>query len=216
MRTHHRIGIALLALTAVAAAGCRRSPPGGSDSGADGSVTSDGGGPGDAATTDGGGSDAAVGTDAAPGASCGGFTGATCDSTEYCDYPDDLCGAADGSGTCTPRPTGCPDNYDPVCACGGGVYGNACDAAAAGWDVSALGGCTPPPGYFACGAELCATSVEYCWHYVDDTGMPDRWACMPLPVCSSPGCACVNTAPPCAGTCTDGPGGEATYTCGGG
>jgi hypothetical protein len=217
MRTHHLTSIAVLAGLALAGTACRRSP-GGTDSGADGATVNDSGGPGDsgAAPDSGAGGDSAVGSDAANGTACGGFTGATCDATQYCDYPDDICGAADGSGTCTPRPQGCPDNYDPVCACDGTVYGNACDAAAAGSDVSSLGGCTPPPGYFDCAGELCNASTEFCWHYVDDTGLPDSWACMPLPICSIGGCACVEMAPPCAGTCVDGPGMAATYTCGGG
>src|SRR5262245_12536633 len=58
------------------------------------------------------------------GSVCGGFTAMQCEVGEYCDYPDDGCGAADGTGTCQPMPQGCPGLYSPVCACDGMVYSN--------------------------------------------------------------------------------------------
>src|SRR5258706_218050 len=35
---------------------------------------------------------------------CGARLGDTCRQDEYCDFPDDQCGAADGTGVCRARP----------------------------------------------------------------------------------------------------------------
>ena len=72
---------------------------------------------------------------------CGGFAGRLCADNEYCDYTDNDCGAADGPGTCKPRPEACTAIYSPVCACDGNVYGNECDAATHGLDVSTTSSC---------------------------------------------------------------------------
>ncbi|MCZ7682706.1 MAG: Kazal-type serine protease inhibitor domain-containing protein [Sandaracinaceae bacterium] len=61
-----------------------------------------------------------------------------CASTDYCALPAGTCS---GRGTCTARPGGCFDIWDPVCGCDGTTYGNACDAAAAGVNVSSRGEC---------------------------------------------------------------------------
>lgn len=74
--------------------------------------------------------------------SCGGFGGFTCASSDFCDYPlAEMCGAADGSGVCQPRPTVCGKNYDPVCACDGRTYSNSCLANMAGFGVYYKGTC---------------------------------------------------------------------------
>lgn len=57
-----------------------------------------------------------------------------CLQSEYCDQGT-LC--ANGSGTCVARPQDCPAIFVPVCGCDGETYGNACEAAAAGVQVSA-------------------------------------------------------------------------------
>jgi hypothetical protein len=71
----------------------------------------------------------------AGGRLCGGFAGTVCSDTQYCDYPDDQCGGADGAGTCTP-PT--PDSR---CGCDGREYESECATYQAGEDISAVGTC---------------------------------------------------------------------------
>ena len=65
---------------------------------------------------------------------CGGFTGQQCAADEYCDFPTDECEILDGSGTCRERPLTCPEIYAPVVGGNGEIYGNACEAHAAGTD----------------------------------------------------------------------------------
>lgn len=78
-----------------------------------------------------------------PGGVCGGLAGGSCGADEYCDFPDDaMCGAADQTGTCQPRPEICTDDCPGVCGCDGMFYCNACNAAALGVDVIVGGVCT--------------------------------------------------------------------------
>src|SRR5262245_61348643 len=94
------------------------------------------------------------------GATCGGFAGTQCAADEYCDYPRKDCGIADGAGTCKPRPEVCPDISSPACACNGKIYASECDAAAAGFDLSAGGTCQPRAGDFNCGYRFCDLTME--------------------------------------------------------
>ena len=74
---------------------------------------------------------------------CGGKTGASCASNEYCNYPISAnCGKADATGTCAVILTGaCTANYDPVCGCNDQIYSNACEAGLAGVAVAYKGQC---------------------------------------------------------------------------
>src|SRR5689334_18915358 len=69
------------------------------------------------------------------GESCGGFRGSMCSAGYYCDYPEAaLCGAADGIGTCQPRPDLCTPVVQTVCGCDGNRYNSPCEAHRAGVD----------------------------------------------------------------------------------
>lgn len=113
-----------------------------------GSSTDDGGPASDAgASTDGGGGGSDAGNRADAGSTlpefCGGLIGARCPDTHYCDYPDlAMCGFADGTGTCEPRPEICTDDCPGVCGCDGNTYCNRCGAAAMGIDTLSDGPCS--------------------------------------------------------------------------
>jgi hypothetical protein len=66
---------------------------------------------------------------------CGGFGGIECPDGMYCDYPQNSCGATDGTGVCKEQPRACPEYIDEVCGCDGQVYTNPCFAHASGTDI---------------------------------------------------------------------------------
>ena len=77
---------------------------------------------------------------------CGGMMpGPGCAETEYCHFElDAICGAADQTGVCRPRPTECPGGEPPVCGCNDQSFPSACEAHRFGVSVQALGACGPP------------------------------------------------------------------------
>ncbi len=87
-------------------------------------------------------------TDPTPGgegSTCGGLIGAGCDMGLFCDFPEEaLCGAADQTGICTVMPDACPAVWAPVCGCDGDIYGNWCEAQAAGVSIAPMSSCLNP------------------------------------------------------------------------
>jgi hypothetical protein len=100
---------------------------------------------------------------------CGGRLGNTCGEGQFCDYDPNACGVGGAEGTCRERPQVCPLYYRPVCACDGLTYGNDCEAAAAGQDVSHDGPCSEvvgcSPGGAACGER------QFCDHDPNSCGV---------------------------------------------
>jgi hypothetical protein len=136
---------------------------------------------------------------APPGTVCGGLGNPPCEDGLYCDYPDtEMCGAADGTGTCEPKPESCDKDCPGVCSCDGQFFCNSCLAAQAGIDVAAGDtSCFPPPGENCGGlAGLVCGPAEYCdWSDVSFCGFTDQLGtCQPRPeVCPQdcPGvCGC--------------------------
>jgi hypothetical protein len=126
---------------------------------------------------------------------CGGIAGRQCAPSEYCYFPDGSCG---GAGVCMPRPDTCPVFEESgLCGCDGKVYTTGCEAAQAGVDVSANGGCMLEPGQFACGYRVCFdVNSQYCQITKSDVGgIPDPHFCVSLPS------SCTASVPPGGPTC---------------
>ncbi len=85
------------------------------------------------------------------------FSPFDCAPDAYCEFPSGTCG---GSGTCVPRPTGCPGDCPRVCGCDGADYCNACEAAESGVSVQHAGPC----GGESCGGlgMLCGAGQQCC------------------------------------------------------
>jgi hypothetical protein len=129
---------------------------------------------------------------------CGGLTGGTCPANYYCEFMFDDCGAFDGPGVCTPIPSACSKDYDPVCACDNKVYDNPCLAQQAGQDLSNSGTCAAPAGQFRCGARSCVQGTEYCLE--NRFPLPASVSCRPLPAACSDataGCSCLGLSVDC-------------------
>ena len=135
-----------------------------------------------------------------------------CNTEEYCDYPDDLCGAGE-PGVCILRPNICLSG-PAVCHCGAEIVADSCKAAVRGYDISARHICDPDaffgvePGTrrFQCGPRLCYYGYYYCSH--QPSLEPDTMAafqCVDLPpTCEQlpgePDCSCL-AEEPCATGC---------------
>ena len=102
-------------------------------------------------------------------------------------------GECTGTGQCTSPPEFCTDEWDPVCACDGNTYGNACEAAAAMVSVLHQDECDFKP---CNGADSCPSGF-YCEKAVgacNGTGEcraiePPELGCPPvwMPVCGCDG-----------------------------
>jgi hypothetical protein len=150
------------------------------------------------------------------GSICGGFAGIECPADQYCDYAENDCGTGDGTGTCQPRPSACPDIYDPVCGCDGTIHSNACDAQSAGVDLNALG-CSQGVSDFVCGYKLCDVQSQVCVATTNDAPPTTTYECVAAPPsCAGdfPTCACsMSLSLACSGTCTANVAGSVTIKC---
>jgi len=75
-----------------------------------------------------------------------GKTDDSCTDNDNC-APENFCakepGDCNGVGNCSPKPSACPDLWDPVCGCDAVTYSNACAAKMAGVNVAYKGECQP-------------------------------------------------------------------------
>jgi len=133
------------------------------------------------------------------GTVCGGLKPASCEKSEFCNYPiDSKCGAADQTGTCTKIPDACDTVYDPVCGCDNITYSSACVAAAKGISILHAGTCEGTTPGAVCGGlkgtacakgEFCDFPIETKCGSGDQTG-----TCTSIPTActkeSAPVCGC--------------------------
>ena len=80
--------------------------------------------------------------DALEGGGGGCTINSDCLSNEYCAKAT---GACDDVGECQPKPTWCPDIYNPICGCDAQTYDNVCLSASTGMNIDYLGECTGTP-----------------------------------------------------------------------
>ena len=126
---------------------------------------------------------------------CGGESGATCPSGQFCKKPEGFCAAA-AEGTCVDMQGLCPDVLDPVCGCDSLTYDNACLADRAGVTVLHTGPCECPSGAVACGGttDVRCEAGQFCKKPDGACSADAEGVCAPLPgSCppdSAPVCGC--------------------------
>ncbi len=82
-----------------------------------------------------------------------------CGSANHCRLADES--GCSGLGVCTAKPSGCDDQYDPVCSCLNKTFSNACEANAAAQNVQSKGACAPMgPG--CCGEDSDCAAPQEC------------------------------------------------------
>ncbi|MEP7122106.1 MAG: hypothetical protein ABJE95_14400 [Byssovorax sp.] len=137
-----RLGMAATLLVFAAISACSGTVDTSATDGASASASGSGGAPTSTGT-------ATAGDGQGGGAFCGGKAGIKCGPNQFCAFaPAGTCGNADGGGACTPSPGACTADCPGACGCDGKFYCNACDAHAAGVDVSSAspGTCLPDAG----------------------------------------------------------------------
>lgn len=96
-----------------------------------------------------------------------------------------------GAGQCEAMPQACPDVWSPVCGCDGQTYGNACEAASAGVNVSYKGECEPDVIVCTVGATKCPANMfckaDGCEGQGTCTTMPTACYEIYAPVCGCDG-----------------------------
>lgn len=118
------------------------------------------------------------------GTSCGGKMGNQCGVDEFCKYkPEDMCGAADQTGTCAPKPALCDKKLAPVCGCDGQTYDNACAAEFNGISVASEGACGQEKVCGGIAGTSCGSRSEYCAYPEGTCKVSDQQGvCKPRPV----------------------------------
>ena len=89
-----------------------------------------------------------------------------CDTSDDCaveEYCARLHTDCQREGTCSPRPSSCPDVWEPVCACDRLTYDSACHAALAGQSINYEGECLE-----GCLSNIHCDTGDYCAKDVGD------------------------------------------------